>query len=274
MSRSGTPLQTRATNGRPYKCEECPSKRSVPVFLSPVLLLIAGDRGSPLQKCEKRLSERIAAAFLSPVLFCGRPMVAPTLLWLIIHCGGDVVLRQFCAIMKPGDEMENKKDFPTRKKNRLEHYDYSACGAYFITVCTLQRQKLFWENLPVTVGATIGRPQNVTLTQYGKIVQKAIDALSLTYPALSVDSYVIMPNHIHILLRIRADEYGRPMVAPTVSRVVNQFKGFVSKKAEKPIWQKSFFDHVIRNRKDYEEHLKYIDENPIRWYYDELYIEK
>lgn len=64
------------------------------------------------------------------------------------------------------------------------------------------------------------------------------------------------------------------MVAPTVSRVINQFKGVVSKKAEKAIWQKSFYDHIIRNREDYEEHLKYINENPVRWYYDELYIEK
>lgn len=170
--------------------------------------------------------------------------------------------------------MERKKALPTRKKNRLEHYDYSSCGAYFITICTLQRQNCFWENIPATVGATIGRPQDISLTRCGKVVQEAIEALPHTYPALSVDGYVIMPNHVHILLRVRADEFGRPMVAPTVSRVINQFKGVVSKKAEKAIWQKSFYDHIIRNREDYEEHLKYINENPVRWYYDELYIEK
>ena len=85
---------------------------------------------------------------------------------------------------------------------------------------------------------------------------------------------MIMPNHIHLLLRVCADEYGRPLVAPTMSRVVKQLKGVVSKQVGISIWQKSFHDHIIRNREDYEEHLRYIYENPIRWCYDELYAEE
>ena len=96
---------------------------------------------------------------------------------------------------------------PQRKKNRLDNYDYSSCGAYFITVCTLERRNYFWKN----VGAIIDRPQDVELSPYGKMVDNAIQSIPSAYPALSLESYVIMPNHIHLLVRVRADEYGRPL---------------------------------------------------------------
>ena len=83
-----------------------------------------------------------------------------------------------------------------------------------------------------------------------------------------------MARDIHILSQINVDEYGRPLVARIMSRVVKQLKGIVSKQAGISIWQKSFHDHIIRNREDYEEHLRYIYENPIRWCYDELYAEE
>ena len=165
--------------------------------------------------------------------------------------------------------MNKNSTLPQRKKNRLENYDYSSCGGYFITICTFERQNYLWENIK----EIIEHPQDVKLTPYGKIVNEAINNISSTYPALSVESYVIMPNHVHILLLICADEYGRPMVAPRVSRIVNQLKGYVSKRIGTTIWQKSFHDHIIRNGHDYEEHLRYIYENPMRWCYDELYTE-
>ena len=159
---------------------------------------------------------------------------------------------------------------PQRKKNRLENYDYSSCGAYFITVCTLERRNY----LGVAVGATSGRPPSIELSSWGKIADDAIQNIASAYPALALESYVIMPNHIHLLLRVRVDEYGRPLVAPTMSRVIKQLKGIVTKQIGVCIWQKSFHDHIIRNREDYEEHIRYIYENPIHWYYDELYAEE
>ena len=83
-----------------------------------------------------------------------------------------------------------------------------------------------------------------------------------------------MPNHLHIMVVISADEYGRPQVAPTVERMIKQFKGAVTKKVGKPIWQKSFIEHVIRNKEDYETRSNYIYENPLRWHFDECYIEE
>ena len=153
------------------------------------------------------------------------------------------------------------KELPSRKRNRLKHYDYSSCGAYFITICTSDRRNYFWNG----VGATIGRPQDVDLSQYGKLVDEAINNIPSIYPALKLDHYVIMPDHIHWVLIIRADEYGRPMVAPTISRVVQQLMGYITKRIGHSIWQKLFFDHVIRNRQDYEEHVKYICDNPVKW---------
>ena len=64
------------------------------------------------------------------------------------------------------------------------------------------------------------------------------------------------------------------MVAPTMSRVVQQLKGYITKRIGRSIWQKRFVDHVIRSGKDYEEHIKYIYENPIHWQYDHLYAEE
>ena len=104
------------------------------------------------------------------------------------------------------------KQTAERKRNRLENYDYSSSAAYFVTICTKERRNYFWDN----VGATIGRPQDVVLSQCGNMVKEAINNIPKIYPALDVDCYVIMPDHIHILLIVRADEYGRPMVAPTM----------------------------------------------------------
>ena len=161
--------------------------------------------------------------------------------------------------------MEN---YPKRKRNRLPGFDYSTPNAYFLTICSAERRNLFWE----TVGATSGRPNDLPLTTIGKTVQEAIMAIPVCYPAVKVEHYVVMPNHIHILLRICADECGRPLVAPTVSRVVKQLKGIVSKQYGSGIWQKGFHDHVVRTEDDYKNIWQYIDGNPTAWQQDCFFI--
>ena len=95
------------------------------------------------------------------------------------------------------------------------------------------------------------------------------------YENIFVEQYVIMPNHIHILLFVR--DNGSPRTStPTrqtssVSHFVSTFKRFCNKEYGVNIWQRGFHDHIIRNREDYSEHVKYIHENPIYWQYDELY---
>ncbi len=178
-------------------------------------------------------------------------------------------------------EMDIKKGFPKRKDIRLKNYDYSSPGAYFVTICTEKRKNLFWGDTFDaeafswrSVGANCVRPQNLPLSNIGKIVSEELEIWNKTYDAVSLHSYVIMPDHIHIMVVISADEYGRPQVAPTIERMVKQFKGAVTKKIGYPIWQKSFIEHIIRNTQDYETITNYIYEDPIRWYYDELYTEE
>ena len=122
-----------------------------------------------------------------------------------------------------------------------------------------------------TVGANCVRPQNLPLSAVGKIVFDELKRWHKTYSSVSLHAYVIMPNHIHIMVAIVADEYGRPQVAPTLERMVKQFKGAVTKKIGCSIWQKSFIEHIVRNQSDYETRLNYMYNNPMRWYYDKIY---
>ena len=87
-----------------------------------------------------------------------------------------------------------------------------------------------------------------------------------------IKKYVIMPNHIHLIIMISNVIDGRPEDAPTVSRIMQQFKGAVSKKVGFPVWQKSFFDHVIHSEQEYAEVWRYIDENPLKWQEDEYNV--
>lgn len=166
-----------------------------------------------------------------------------------------------------------------RKKNRLTDYDYSTAGAYFITVCTTERRCLFWNGEAQTsriesVGATIGRPQTVTLSTYGHLVDEAVRDIPRHYPTVAVDAYTVMPNHVHILLHIHADENGRAMPAPTISTIIQQTKGIVTKRVGFSLWQRSYHDHVVRNRQDYDAIWEYIADNPRRWREDTLYCEE
>ena len=158
-------------------------------------------------------------------------------------------------------------ELPKRKQNRLTEYNYSTPNAYFITICTKDRKNLFWTD----VGAIIDRPENVPLTNLGMIVQQSVEDIPKHYSAVSVDRFVIMPNHIHLLL-INTDADGRSLIAPTISTLVRLMKGTVTKQAGFPIWQKGFYDHVIRNQNDYREIWNYIEGNPGKWAEDKLYI--
>ena len=168
------------------------------------------------------------------------------------------------------------KEIPQRKPNRLKDYDYSQDGAYFVTICAKNRLELF---ATIDVGAAFCRP---CLTHAGKIIENEISILSSTYEGVSVDYYVIMPNHVHMIIGIsdmwrhegngrNAEEHGRH-AAPTVSRMINQWKRAVSIKIGYSVWQKSFHDHIIRNENDYRRVAEYIENNPQRWTEDCFYI--
>ncbi len=120
------------------------------------------------------------------------------------------------------------------------------------------------------------------LTETGESVRAAIESVSTYYPYVSIDKYIIMPNHVHILIVINdtfsdelqnncTDSSRRIISAPTdankqqLSTIIGQMKRWVSKQAGFSLWQKSFHDHIIRTEEDYFSAWNYIDSNPRLW---------
>ncbi|MBR6501931.1 MAG: transposase [Clostridia bacterium] len=170
--------------------------------------------------------------------------------------------------------MKILNNLPKRKPIRLKNYDYNTQGAYFITICTQNRKEIL-SNIVVGTGV-LDCPKTI-LSNYGKIAKKYINEISNFYDNLSVDKYVIMPNHIHLLISIIKSENGQsgtPVptnVNSVVSRFVSTFKRFCNKEYTKNIWQPRFYDHVIRGEQDYKEIWQYIENNPAKWEDDEFY---
>lgn len=160
-------------------------------------------------------------------------------------------------------------EFSQRKPNRIEHYDYSQNGAYFITICTQDRRRILSE--------IVGDGSPVP-TACGKIAEEILKMIPEKYPNVSVDKYVIMPDHIHMLLRIDnvGDGFpvpqGRRNASPTMGNVIGWYKYQTTKQINmitntpgEKVFQRSYYDHVIRNQQDYDEAWEYIENNPKKW---------
>ncbi len=159
---------------------------------------------------------------------------------------------------------------PQRKSNRIPEFDYSQNGAYFITICTQNRRKIL---SCISVGTPVPgclQEPAIQLLKYGLIADKYITQMTSFYDHLTVDKYVIMPDHIHLLLTIQ-ETNGHPGTGvPTprtsmIARFVGTLKRFCNKEYGGNIWQSRYYDHVIRNQKDYEEIWQYIENNPRKW---------
>lgn len=144
-----------------------------------------------------------------------------------------------------------------RKPNRLPDYDYNANGAYFITICTQNRRKILSD--------IVGDDAHIVPKPYGCIVEKYIRNAS------EIVKYVIMPDHIHLIIQL--DKGAMWASPPTerktqqnrVSTIVRSIKVLTTKEVGEPLFQRSYYDHVIRNQKDFDEVWKYIDNNPRKW---------
>ena len=163
--------------------------------------------------------------------------------------------------------MENR--LPQRKHPRLANYDYSTAGAYYITICTHNRQCL----LSHIVGCGLA-PIEVRYSEYGQIVEEQLFLLEKRYPSLKIDQYVIMPNHIHAILLL--DGAVGDNQRPTITDVVCAYKSLTTRECKKvrpieKLFQTSFYEHVIRGREDYNEIAEYIVNNPKQWELDKLY---
>ena len=193
-------------------------------------------------------------------------------------------------------EIRRNMEHPERKANRLKGYDYGSVGAYFITICTKNGDPLFWnENTEAMIRACLLSYQPVGamatrdstrdgsyvmkqsemdrirpfLSAEGKIVDRAIQDISLRYQNVTVDHCVIMPNHVHLLLQLTKVQNDSSV--KSVSGIVGQTKRRISKEIGKTVWQKSFHDHIVRDEADLQRIWTYIENNPANWESDCFY---
>jgi len=158
-----------------------------------------------------------------------------------------------------------------RKRNRLKEYDYSNAGYYFITICVNDRNDYF------------GKIENTVcvLNEFGKIVKQILENIPVLYPYVTIDYYVIMPDHIHIIIIIDPSDNvsvvtsrdlshnkkPKPKIK-SLSEIIGAFKTMSSKelhlKGLKEFkWQRSFYDRIIRNERELYRIRKYIEQNPL-----------
>ena len=153
-----------------------------------------------------------------------------------------------------------------RKPNRLRDYDYSQDGYYFITICTRGRKEFFGDI----------REGKIDLNRFGETVNQCWYDLPRHYPNSSLDSFVIMPNHIHGIIVIDNDNVVgnglKPFPTHGLSEIIRGFKTFSSRKINEKIeidnkfqWQKSFYDHIIRGERSLDLIREYIQNNPLKW---------
>jgi REP element-mobilizing transposase RayT len=180
-------------------------------------------------------------------------------------------------------------ELQARKPNRLHGYDYSTNGAYFVTICSKDRARIFGT---ITVGDGLAHPGGlahpahpanaiiVQLSEYGRIAEAELQNIPTHYNGrVTVDCFVVMPNHIHAIIIITGgmsgDETGRGITttgraspSPTLGNIVGGYKSGVSRRCGFPVWQRSYYDHIIRDETDYRRIAAYIENNPARWQED------
>ena len=165
-----------------------------------------------------------------------------------------------------------------RRSIRLPGYDYSQAGYYFVTICCYQRQCLFGEIVN-------GKMQ---LNQYGEIVKEEWLRSSIIRQEIELDWYIVMPNHFHGIVIINS--VGAKGFSPSISRskqsmkskslssLITGFKSSVTKNINRirhapgtPVWQRNYYEHIIRTEASLDRIRTYIDNNPLSWYLDQLH---
>ena len=162
------------------------------------------------------------------------------------------------------------RDIHHRRSVRLQNYDYSSAGAYFVTICTWQRECLF--------GGI--RDGVMVLNEYGEILNKCWHALPDYYSHVELDTFTIMPNHMHGIINIIGNVGAGLKPALTkrhgLPEIVRALKTFSAKQINilrstqgRPVWHRNYYEHVIRNEKELYAVRKYIQDNPLNWDKDE-----
>jgi len=172
-----------------------------------------------------------------------------------------------------------------RKRNRMKGFDYSSNNIYFVTICVKNRLCCFGS---VGTGRDLSAHHNhsdknqleikINLNKYGLIVEKKIIWLEEQYSYVEIHNYVIMPNHIHVILEINNIRIKNlDIKIKSLSSIIGVLKTTSSKAIhlngfEDFSWQRSFHDHIIRNEKAYVNIDNYINLNPEKWHQDTFFI--
>jgi REP element-mobilizing transposase RayT len=164
------------------------------------------------------------------------------------------------------------KELPVRKKIRLDGYDYSSAGYYFVTICVKDRHEILGR-----VGSGFHARPQVELTDIGLEIQKSIEYVSADTQTIEIPKYIIMPNHVHLIVVLKTVGHG----SPTLQSVVGRIKSYTAKRwsemcGEKyqTFWQSRFHDRIIRNEEEYRVRWQYIDNNPAKWAEDDYFVKK
>ena len=163
----------------------------------------------------------------------------------------------------------------TRRSIRLRGYDYSQPGNYFITICTYQKRKL--------LGTVVGH--KAILNPAGEAVRVCWFDLPRRFPLVELVELIVMPNHVHAVIGLRQPSRATPRGAassaptaessvnyPSIGQVLRAFKSISAIKINRllgrtseHVWQRNFYEHIIRSPREFEQAQKYIRENPINW---------
>lgn len=150
-----------------------------------------------------------------------------------------------------------------RRSIRLQGYDYSQAGAYYVTIVVHGRECLLGE---IVNG-------EMKLSRFGQIVQYVLLDLSKHYPHVELDVFCIMPNHLHLIIVLNHDVLVK---RHPLSEIIRAFKSFSAKRINVlrkttgiPVWQRNYYEHIIRDVKDYETKRNYILSNPQNWENDD-----
>jgi putative transposase len=143
----------------------------------------------------------------------------------------------------------------TRKELRLGGFDYSGYGPYFVTVCTSDRRCILG----------VVRDDRVVLSHQGRVVAGQIEQLPERFD-LELDEFIVMPNHVHLIVGLGSR--ARQASPLRLGTVIGSFKSGSSRVVGRTLWQRGYYDHVVRDEDDLARARKYIAENPIRWALD------
>ena len=148
---------------------------------------------------------------------------------------------------------------PERRPTRLRGYDYAQPGAYFVTICVAHRKCILGE---VTEAA-------VLLTDLGETVRAVWQALPRRFSDLVLDEFIVMPNHIHAIIELCEGSAALPEIIGTFKSLSTKAVNRLTRSAGRPLWQRSYHDHVIRDDAGLSRLREYIAHNPVKWHLDE-----